>query len=257
MDLGLAHKVALVTGASRGVGRAIAEVLSQEQMRLVLVARSADLLNELKAALPGESLVHVADLREPHAAEAAVKAAVQHFGQLDLLVNNAGATKRGDFLALSEADWADGFALKFHGARRLCREAWRHLVVSQGAVVNIVGVGGRTASAEFTIGGSVNSALLNFSKALAHRGSGEGVRVNAINPGSIATDRLQGRIRALAAERGIEYDVAAREMAQKLGVPRFGQPEEIARMVAFLGSPAAGYCQGSLVDVDGGQTRTL
>ena len=257
MELQLAGKVALVTGAGRGIGRAIATVLGAEKMRLVLVARSADQLASVAAATGAECLILTADLREPAAAATVIDAAMARFGQLDVLVNNAGATKRGDFLQLTDAEWEDGFALKLFGAMRLCRTAWPHLVESHGSIVNIIGVGGRTAKAEFTIGGAVNAALHNLTKALADRGLADGVRVNGINPGSIATERLQTRIAAVAAEKGLGADAAAAEMAAKLGVARFGAPEDIARMVAFLASPAAGYCQGSVVEVDGGQTRTL
>jgi 3-oxoacyl-[acyl-carrier protein] reductase len=257
MDLQLTGKVGIVTGASRGIGRAIAEALAAEGMRLVLAARSAGELDALAAALPTECLTHPADLRDPEAPAALVGAAIARFGQLDLLVNNAGATKRGDFLALPDADWGDGFALKFFGAMRCSRAAWPHLQAARGSIVNIVGVGGRTASAEFTIGGSVNAALLNLTKALADRGVQDGVRVNAINPGSIATERLQVRIRTFAAERGLEAGAAAQELAQSMRIARFGQPDEIASAVAFLASDRAQYCQGAIIDLDGGQTRTL
>jgi NAD(P)-dependent dehydrogenase (short-subunit alcohol dehydrogenase family) len=257
MNLQLSNKVAIITGASRGIGRAIAQELAGEHMRLVLVARSADLLQELAASIGTESLVHVADLRQADAAAEVIAATIQRFGSIDLLVNNAGATKRGDFLELTDADWTDGFALKFFGSMRLSRAAWPHLVASRGSIINIIGVGGRTPSAYFTIGGSVNSALLNLTKALAHRGLTDGVRVNAINPGAIATERLQRRIQALAAEQGLDHDTAAKTMVQELGVTRFGTPAEIAHAVAFLASPAANYCQGTILDIDGGQTRTL
>lgn len=257
MDLQLHGKVALVSGASRGIGRAIAETLAAEGMRVALAARSADQLAALAAALPTESLVIPADLREPERPAAVVAAAVERFGQLDLLVNNAGATVRGDFLALPDADWQDGFALKFYGAMRLSRAAWPHLRASRGAIVNIVGIGGRTGSAEFAIGGAVNAALLNLTKVLADRGVADGVRVNAINPGAIVTERLERRIAAHAAGTGADRATAAEQLARALRVARFGEPAEIARAVAFLGSPAAAYCQGALLDVDGGQTRTL
>jgi NAD(P)-dependent dehydrogenase (short-subunit alcohol dehydrogenase family) len=257
MNLHLNGKVAVVTGASRGIGRSIALVLAAEGVRLVLVARSKDQLEDVAASCPVDTLVQVADLRDPEAPAAVVAAGVAHFGQIDLLVNNAGATKRGDFLALPDADWSDGFALKFFGAMRLSRAVWPYLHQSQGAIVNIVGVGGRTGSAEFTIGGSVNAALLNLTKSLADRGVTDGIRVNAINPGGILTERLQTRVKSYAAEHGVEEAAAPVRMAQALGVARFGEPEEIARMVAFLASPLAGYCQGSIIDVDGGQTRTL
>ena len=115
------------------------------------------------------------DLREPSFAKSAVEAAVSAFGRLDILVNNARATKRADFFALTE-DWQDGFALKFHGYVCTTRAAWPHLRGSHGCIVNIVGVGSRAGSAEFTIGGSVNVALLNFTKAMADIGTKDGVQ---------------------------------------------------------------------------------
>jgi NAD(P)-dependent dehydrogenase (short-subunit alcohol dehydrogenase family) len=257
MELNLNGKIAVITGASRGIGRAVARELSAQGMRLVLAARSRDLLEDLAASLPVDCLVHEADLRIPQAPAALIAAAVERFGCLDLLVNNAGATKRGDFLSFSDDDWNDGFALKFFGAMRCSREAWRWLVQSSGAIINVVGIGGRTGSAEFSIGGSVNAALLNLTKSLADRGVRDGVRVNAINPGSIATERLQTRIRSYAAEHNMDEVHAAMDMAKSMGISRFGTPEEIARSVAFLASPQNAYIQGAVLDIDGGQTRTL
>jgi len=252
-----ANRVAIVTGASRGIGAAIARELSAQGLSLVLSARSRAELDTLAAQLPGPALAIDADLSEPAAAARIVEATLAHYGRLDAVINNAGATPRGDFLGFSDADWDAGFALKFFGAVRLCRAAWPALVASGGAVVNIAGIGGRTGNAEFAIGGSVNAALLNLTKALADRGVADGVRVNAVNPSSIATERTQVRIDAIARERDLDPAQAARELARKLGVARFGEPAEIARVVAFLVSDAASYMQGAIVDVDGGQTRTL
>ncbi len=257
MDLQLANKVAIVTGASRGIGRAIAQTLSNEGMKLVLAARSLDGLQETEKLCSTECLLIEIDLRKPESAEILIAGAIQKFGQIDLLVNNAGATKRGDFFTLSDEDWQDGYALKFFGAMRCCRVAWMHLQKTQGNIIIISGIGGRTGSAEFTIGGSVNAALLNLTKSLADRGTKDGIRVNAINPGSIATERLTTRIKNYAAENQMDEVTAAKQMSQKAGIARFGEPDEIARAVAFLASPQAGYCQGVIFDVDGGQTRTL
>jgi len=257
MDFKLSGKVAIVTGASRGIGRAIAQTLAAEGMKLSIVARSKDQLDQLAASLKTDCLVQVADLRAPDAAAAVVDATMKKFGAIDLLVNNAGATKRGDFFELTDADWDDGFALKFFGAMRLCRASWTHLMASRGTIVNIVGIGGRTGSAEFTIGGSVNAAMRLLTKALADRGVKDGVRVNAINPGFIKTERLETRLKTFADEQKIALSQAETEMAKATGVARFGEPAEVANAVAFLASPVSAYCHGSLLDIDGGQTRTL
>ena len=257
MDLKLSGKVAIVTGASRGIGRAIAQTLAAEGMKVSVAARSKDQLDDLAKSITPDCLVNVVDLRAPDAAKAVVDATMKKFGAIDLLVNNAGATKRGDFFELTDADWEDGFALKFFGAMRLSRAAWTHLQASKGSIVNIIGIGGRTGSAEFAIGGSVNAAFRLLTKALADRGVRDGVRVNAINPGSIKTERLDIRLKQFAEENSIPLAQAETQMAKASGVSRFGQPSEIAAAVAFLASPACGFCHAALLDIDGGQTRTL
>jgi NAD(P)-dependent dehydrogenase (short-subunit alcohol dehydrogenase family) len=257
MNLNLTGKIAIVTGASRGIGRAIAGTLAAEGMKLTLAARSKDQRDELASSLTTDCLVQAVDLRTPGAASTVVEATIKKFGAIDLLVNNAGATKRGDFFELTDEDWADGFALKFFGAMRLSRASWKHLMASRGTIVNIIGIGGRTGSAEFTIGGSVNAACRLLTKALADRGVKDGVRVNAINPGFIKTERLETRLKTFADEQKIPLSQAETQMAKATGVARFGEPSEVANAVAFLASPASAYCHGSLLDIDGGQTRTL
>jgi 3-oxoacyl-[acyl-carrier protein] reductase len=226
-------------------------------MKVTLVARSQDDLEKLAKTLPNESLVLALDLRKPESAEQVIVETINRFEKIDLLVNNAGATKRGDFLTLTDDEWQDGFDLKFYAAMRLSRAAWTHLQASAGTIINIVGVGGKTASAEFTIGGSVNAALMYLTKALADRGVKDGMRVNAINPGSIATERLQIRIQKYAREHNISLEEAMKQMPPEMKIARFGEPSEIARAVAFLASEQAAYIQGAILDVDGGATRAL
>jgi NAD(P)-dependent dehydrogenase (short-subunit alcohol dehydrogenase family) len=261
MDLRIRDKAAIVTGASRGIGRAITEQLAQEGVRILVVARDdaalAGAAQEISDRHKAVVTVHVADLSQPYAAADVVNAAVAALGGIDILVNCAGATKRGDFFSLTDDDWANGYALKFHGGVRMCRAAWPHLEERNGSIVNVVGIGPRTPSADFTIGGSVNSALINLTKALADLGRKRGVHVNAINPGYIETERLTRRIDGVVAEGKKSRDEVASELLQTLGIPRFGRPDEIGRLVAFLASPVSDYIQGATLDIDGGATKGI
>ena len=258
MNLGLDGKVAIVSGASRGIGRACAEELAREGVDVVLVARDGAALDDVRGSIDklGRRAIAVAcDLREPSAGAKAVQAAVAAFGRVEILVHSAGATKRGDFFSLTDGDFDDGFALKFMGAVRLVREAWPHLAKSQGTVVNIIGAGGRNASPDFTIGGPVNAALMNFTKAMALRGIKDGVRVTGINPGSIETDRLRRRLAAHVAAHGGSEEDARHAVLAELGIARFGRPEDIGKLVCYLAGNAAGFMQGTLVDTDGGESK--
>lgn len=256
----IAGKVAIVTGGSRGIGRAIALRLARERAQVVIAARDKTAL----AAAADEIVktggiveTFAADLREPEAPAALARAAVNAFGGIDIVVNNAGATRRGEFLELSEADWMDGFALKLFGAVRLSRAAWPYLKERRGAVLNIIGTGGRTPGPLFTIGGSVNGAFLSFTKALADVGIRDGVQVNAINPGYIRTDRLQGWINSTAAETGGDLKAAEREMIRRSNIVGIGEPEDIASLAAFVLSPQNRMVHGALIDLDGGLTKTV
>jgi NAD(P)-dependent dehydrogenase (short-subunit alcohol dehydrogenase family) len=257
MQLGLSGKVAMVSGGSRGIGRAVAEGLAQEGCDVVVLSRTvqADDRGLAEAAeRTGRRLVAcAADLRTPEGIAKAIATAQDAFGRLDILVNNAGDTKRGDFFTLTDQDWQDGFALKFFGYVRLTRAAWPLLKTAQGSVVNIVGVSARTPEAVYAIAASTNAGLLAFTKSMAAIGMQDGVRVNAVNPGVIETDRLRG----VLGKMGLPDEEARAQLLQTLGAPRFGAPEDIAAMVAFLVSERAAYVQGALIDVDGGRTRGL
>jgi NAD(P)-dependent dehydrogenase (short-subunit alcohol dehydrogenase family) len=259
-DRVLAGKCAIVTGASRGIGRAIAHRLAREGASVVLAARDASALSKVAAeiaAAGGAAIAFPGDLRLPEVPPALVQAALAAYAAIHIVVNNAGATKRGDFLDLSEADWNDGFALKFFGAVRLTRAAWPHLRESKGAVLNIIGIGGRTPGPEFTIGGSVNGACLSFTKALADIGIRDGVQVNAINPGWVRTDRMTKLLESAAAQHGGDMDAAIKQVVRNSNVVRLGEPEDIASLAAFILSPQSRLLQGALIDIDGGQTKTL
>src|ERR1700682_6138707 len=200
----LTGKTAIVTGSRRSIGRAIPTRLAKEGAKTMLCARDAAALESAVTEIQrggGTATSMALDLRLPESPAQLADFAAKRFGGIDIVVNNAGATKRGTFLELSDDDWADGFALKFFGAVRLTRAAWPHLKASGGSVVNISGAGGRTPGAEVAIGGSVNAAMQSFTKAMAELGIADGVQVNVINPGLIRTGRLQKRLDALAAEK--------------------------------------------------------
>ena len=148
-------------------------------------------------------------------------------------------------------------ALKFFGAVRLTRAAWPFLKERSGSVVNIAGVGGCTPGPQFAIGGSVNAALLSFTKAIADARVADRIQVNAVNPGPVRTARLERRLAATAGRLGIDTAEAARRMVAEAKIARIGEPEDVANLVSFLVSAEGRWLHGSLIDIDGGETKTI
>jgi 3-oxoacyl-[acyl-carrier protein] reductase len=260
MELRLAGKVALVTGSSRGIGRSVAETLATEGCDVVLHGRDQAALAEAEAAVKKtgrKSVVIVNDLSKDGSPQALVAAAQRQFGRLDILVNNAGATKRGDFRVLTDADWKDGFELKFFAHVRLSREAWPLLTKTNGSIVNIAGIAGKEPEAEFGIGSSVNAAFAAWTKALADVGKKEGVQVNAINPGRVETDRLWRRIRERVNTSGLDEAKVRNEFQAEFGITRFGTTDDIAGLIAFIASPHGRWLHGAVIDMDGGEVRGI
>src|SRR5579863_1664029 len=256
----LTGKTAIVTGASRGIGRAIARRLAKEGAQVALTGRDTALLDSAvhEIDIAGGAAASIAlDLRIPDSPQRLADFALNKFKRIDIVVNNAGATKRGEFTQLTDEDWADGFALKFLGTIRLTRAAWPQLKANSGSVVIISGAGGRTPGALFTIGGSVNAALLSFTKAMADVGIRDGVQVNAVNPGSIRTERYRRMLEATAKQQGTDPETAERKMIESARTTRVGEPEDIAALVAFIVSPEGRFLQGSLIDMDGGATKVI
>ncbi len=199
MELGLKGKIALVTGSSRGIGRGVALALAAEGCDVMLTGRDQKALEEVAAAIRKQgrrAAIAVIDLRVADGPAKLIEQTKRELGGLDIVINNAGATKRGDFMALTDADWEDGYALKFFAHVRLARAAWPLLMERHGSLISIGGTGGRKPTEEFTIGSSVNAAVAAFSKCLADRGKHDGVQVNCIHPSMVETDRLWRRIKA-------------------------------------------------------------
>ena len=260
MDRELAGKVALVTGSSQGIGRGIALELARAGCDVLLTARNAAKLEAVAAeiaALGRRAVVHAADLTAAAEPAGLVTAIERAFGRLDVVVCNAGAARRGDFFALTDQDWQDGFALKFFAHIRLCRSAWRHLAASGGSIVLISGIGARTPVADYMIGATVIGASLAFMKALAEIGKKDGVQVNTVNPGSVDTDRFRHRLAIIMRKTGLDEAAAIEHHRRELDITRFGTPDDVAGLVRFIVSPPGRWMHGSVVDIDGGQVGPL
>jgi len=260
MELGLKDKVALVTGSSRGIGRGTAIALAAEGCDVMLTGRDeaalADVAAEIRR-LGRRAAIAVLDLREPDAPEKLIAAVKREFGGLDILFNNAGTTKRGDFFALTDADWADGYALKFFAHVRLARAAWPLLKERRGSLVAMGGTSGRKPHADFTIGSSVNAAVAAFTKALADRGKADGVQVNCIHPSLVETERQWRRIRAEMTRSGKSEAEVRTEFCRETGITRYGTVEDIADLVTFIVSSRATWLHGTTIDIDGGEIPVL
>ena len=253
-------KVALVTGASRGIGRGIALELASAGCDVMATARDSAVLQGVAGeirALGRKAAIHPADLTANGEPAGLVEALTREFGRLDVLVNNAGGTRRGGFFKQTEQDWRDGFELKFFAHVRLCRLAWPLLKTVQGSVVFIEGVGARAPVADYMIGASVVGASLAFMKALADLGKRDGVQVNAVNPGSVTTDRFRRRLAVIMRKTGLDEAAAIERHRRELDITRFGTPGDIAALVRFVVSPRGRLLHGSAIDMDGGQSAPL
>ncbi|HEY7666283.1 MAG TPA: SDR family oxidoreductase [Xanthobacteraceae bacterium] len=260
MDLELGGRVALITGASRGIGAGIARKLAAAGCDLMLTARDTKALAGVAGdvrALGRKVAVHVADLTAGEEPARLIEALAAEFGRLDMLINNAGAVKRGDFFQLTDQDWSDGFNLKLFAHVRLCRLAWPRLKAAAGSVVFIAGIGARAPVADYTIGSSVIGASIAFMKALADLGKRDGIQINAINPGSVDTDRFRHRLALIMRKTGLDEAAAIEHHRRELDIIRFGTTEDVAELVRFVVSPRGRWLHGTAIDVDGGQVVPL
>lgn len=252
MDLGLSGRRILITGASKGIGRATAEAFVEEGAAVTLVARASPELEAAAADLSGLSQASVtvlpADLREPGDL-ARVAAAL---GDIDVLVNNAGDIPRGDILAIEDATWRHAWELKVMGYVSLSRSAFAAMKArGSGVIINIIGAGGERPEFNYIAGGAGNAALMAFTRALGSKSLNHGVRVVGINPGPVETERLRQMARGIAKSRFGSEDRMDEVLAAFAG-GRAARPREIADMAAFLASDRSGYTTGSIVTIDGG-----
>jgi len=251
MELGLTNKVALVTGGSLGIGAATAKLLAQEGATIAISARRENELNATAAQIREETGAEVvpisADCTLETDVNSVVRQVIDRHGRIDILVNSVGNAKAGNFLELSEEDWQQSLALKLMGQIRMAKEVFPHMQKQKwGRIVNVIGTHAWLAEAHAMPAGVANAGLLNFTRALAELGGPDGVLVNGVNPGTVRTARLEYLI-----AQGVEYDL------NTITLHRFAEADEIANAIVFLASERASYICGSVLNVDGGQLKTI
>lgn len=252
-----ARKVAIVTGASEGIGHAIALRLLEDGYRVAMLARQPDKLREACDELGPDACGFACDLGNLEDIERTVAEVREWGGSIDALVNCASTTRSGTALSLSDAEWASGFEIKVMGALRLMRACWPSLAVARGGVVNIGGIGARTPRDAAAMTGPLSAALMALTKVFADRGVEDGVRVNMINPGGVLTPRFTAMMEQQALVEGKSLDEVLAAMARANGITRLGRPEDVAELASYLLSPRADLLQGAIVDLDGGMTKGM
>ena len=252
--------VAIVTGASQGIGRATAIRLARDFSALVLVARDRPNLEETAGVVRNagaEALVIDTDLSQPTAVQPIVDQTLAAFARIDALVNIAGAVPQIDLFEMTDAQWEGGLALKLHGARRLTIAAWPALKASRGAVVLMSGNSALFPKAPYAAVGTINAAIVALAKAFSDRGIADGVQVNSVLPGPVMTGRRQSYLEHWAPAHGMTVEEATARFPREAGIARYGKPEEIAELMAFLVSPAARWMTGSMLRMDGGEVKSI
>lgn len=252
MDLKLAGKHALITGGSKGIGRAAALVLAEEGCDVTLVARDPSVLQTTAATIRARRQVKVDTIAADLSTDAAVRGVAERVGEVDVLVNNAGAIPPGDILAVDDAIWRRAWDLKVFGFISLCRAIFPRMASRKsGVIVNVIGAAGEKFPYGYIAGAAGNAALMAFTRALGRQAPADGLRVIGINPGPVATERLvmlqQNRAAQTLGDAG-----RWQELFATMPFGRAASPEEIGYAVAFLASPLSAYTSGTILTIDGG-----
>ena len=253
-------KIAIVTGASQGIGRATAIRLARDFGGVALVARNAGKLagtaDEVEKA-GAQALIIDLDLSAASAADIVVNRTLETFGRLDALVNIAGDVPQIDLFQMTDEQWDAGMSLKFHGARRLTIHAWEALKATQGSVVITSGNSAATPKAAFAAVAAINAAIVSLAKAFSERGIHDGVQVNSVLPGPVMTGRRESFLAKWSAANAMSVEEAQSKFLAVADISRYGQPEEIGELMAFLVSPAAKWMTGSAIRMDGGEIKSM
>lgn len=252
MDLQLAGKTVLISGGSKGIGRATAEVLAEEGCNLILVARDAAMLEEAAGAIRAKRQVNVRTIPADLSSDASVRKVAAEAGELDILVNNAGAIPPGDLLSIDDARWRQAWDLKVFGYISFCRVVYGQMKARRaGVIINVIGAAGEAFPTNYIAGAAGNASLMAFTRALGKGAPADGLRVVAINPGPVETDRLVMLRRAEAQEKFGDPD-RWRELTSGMPFGRAATPREIGNAVAFLASPVSAYTTGTVLTINGG-----
>ncbi len=254
------NSVAIVTGASQGIGRSTAIRLARDFSAIVLTARDASALNEVADAVKtagAEPLICDLDLSKVDSGEALVTTTLDRFGRIDALLNIAGAVPQIDLFEMTDEQWRAGMDLKLHGARRLTISAWEALKKSQGSVVFMSGSASLDPKPAFAAVAATNAAITALAKAFAEQGIKDGVQVNSIVPGPVMTGRRRSFLEKWAPAHNMSVEEATRKFPEEAGISRYGRPEEIADLLAFMVSPAAKWMTGTSVRMDGGEIKGI
>jgi 3-oxoacyl-[acyl-carrier protein] reductase len=262
MDLELKNKVAIVGGASKGLGRACAEVLAAEGVRVVMCSRTqADLeqaAQDIHSKTGAEVLVFAGDLEQHDTIRALIAAAIKRFGQLDILVNNSGGPPLAKSHSATEEQWATAVQRSLLYFARMSREALPHLKRQGGGrIINILASTVYQPIANLALSGATRMGVVAFAKSLADEVGRDGILVNNVCPGSLLSERMLGNVTARAKELGITLEAALAQRAEETAVGRIGEPRELANLVAFLASGKSSYITGTTIRVDGGLVRSV
>src|SRR5579863_2190397 len=258
--MGNTKSVAIITGASQGIGRATALRLANDFSAIVLVARDKDNLETAATevmSLGAEAMTSALDLRQPQSAKSIIEETLRRFGRIDALLNIAGAVPQIDLFQMTDGQWDDGMALKLNGARRLTIEAWDALKASNGSVAFMSGSAAFAPKPEYAAVATINAAINALAKAFAEQGIKDGVQVNSVSPGAVMTGRRQSFFEKWAPAHNLTVEDAIKKFPEQAGITRFGKPEEIAGLMSYLVSPAAKWMTGACVRMDGGEIKGI